>query len=138
MKKLLLAGVLALSVVYAGESHIELEHAIKTPSSLEDQGGDMSKMRAAGKCGANQSTQAHKRYPTKASRATLELEHAVKSASSLESPKVSMSKMKAAGKCGAGQSVKTHKAYPTKVSKTSLRLQKAIQTPSSVEDQTRH
>ncbi len=48
MKKLLLAGVLTLSVVYASEASLELEHAIKSPSSIEDNGGDMSAMKAAG------------------------------------------------------------------------------------------
>ena len=138
MKKLFLAGVLALSIVYAGESQVELEHAIKTASSLEDFGGNMSQMKAAGKCGADQHVKMDKKYPTKVSKTTIELEHALKSSSSEESPMVNMSQMKAAGKCGVSQSVKTHRKYPTKVSKTTLRLQKAIQTPTSVEDQSGH
>ena len=100
MKKLILAGILAFSVVYANEASTELEHAIKTPSSIEGHGRDMSKMKAAGKCGANQKTTHSKRVETKQNSASLTLEHANKTPSSVEGHGRDMSKMRAAGKCG--------------------------------------
>lgn len=100
MKKLILAGILAFSVVYANEASTELEHAIKSPSNIEDTGRDMSKMKAAGKCGANQKTTHTKRTPTKQNKASLELEHAMKTQNGVDSPREDMSKMRAAGKCG--------------------------------------
>ncbi|MGB5964958.1 MAG: hypothetical protein WBF77_00740 [Sulfurimonadaceae bacterium] len=95
--------VLGLSITaYAeNEAQVELEHAIKTPSSLETPKEDMSKMKAAGKCGADQSTSKTKFEKSKQSNADLELEHQIKTPSSLEAPKEDMSKMKAAGKCGS-------------------------------------
>ncbi len=52
MKRLLLAGLFTLGALYANEAHTALEHATKTASSVEGTKGDMSKMKAAGKCGS--------------------------------------------------------------------------------------
>ncbi|MDQ7044433.1 MAG: hypothetical protein Q9M32_00770 [Sulfurimonas sp.] len=100
MKKLILVGLLTMSVAYAGDSRTELEHAIKTPSSVEDNGGDMSRMKAAGKCGANQKMTHQRKASSKHNKAGMELEHAMKTPSSVEDMGGDMSKMKAAGKCG--------------------------------------
>ena len=78
MKKLVLASILALGLVasaaYANEAATVLEHANKTAASSEGVAGDMSEMKAAGKCGADQSTK---------KRATKHIEKA-KSKSELE------------------------------------------------------
>ena len=110
MKKVILASVLAfgfgLGFAQAESSAaVELEHANKTAASAEGQAGDMSKMKAAGKCNADQSgkIKVKKQMESTSGKAETELEHAVKSQSSDEAPKQDMSKMKAAGKCNSGQ-----------------------------------
>ena len=136
MKKTILASIFAFTLIYATDSAIELEHAIKTPSSSESPKEDMSKMKAMGKCGADQKAKMiHTHNPSKANKADVELEHAIKTAPSVESPKEDMSKMKAMGKCGgdqkAGKGVEhNHSATP---SKSELELEHAIKTPSSEE-----
>ena len=81
--------VLGLSITaYAGSSaQVELEHQIKTPSSIESPTQDMSAMTAAGKCGAGQSTTRTTFKPTKKSKADLTLERQLDTPSSVESPK---------------------------------------------------
>jgi hypothetical protein len=105
MKKVILASVLAFGFLYAADAQTELEHANKTAVSAEGQAGDMSKMKAAGKCNADQSGKIKVKQQTEGTpgKAETELEHAVKSQSSDEAPKQDMSKMKAAGKCNSGQ-----------------------------------
>ena len=108
MKKVILASVLAFGIAYAADAQTELEHAVKSATSSESVSGDMSKMKAAGKCGADQkamdkSKMKAKKGEVKKGEAETELEHANKSQTSDGSPKQDMSKMKAAGKCNAGQ-----------------------------------
>ena len=84
MKKLILAGILTLGLglgfAYAeNKAAIELEHQNKTANDAESVGGDMSAMKAAGKCNADQVGK--KKTPTKArttkpkSKSATELEH---------------------------------------------------------------
>ena len=106
MKKLILASLLTLGFAYANSAVTELEHANKTPTSDEDFGKDMTKMKAAGKCNADQSGKMKKKMKVRAAKpnsAALELEHANKTPTSDEDFGKDMSKMKAAGKCNAGQ-----------------------------------
>jgi hypothetical protein len=104
MKKVILATLLTLSFTYAVDAQMELEHAIKTGTSSEGTKEDMSKMKAAGKCNADQvakvKTKAKEEVKSEATKSATELEHAVKSATSAEGVAEDMSKMKAAGKCG--------------------------------------
>jgi hypothetical protein len=107
MKKLVVASLLALGLsagaVYAETSAAEiLEHANKTASSAEGVAGDMSAMKAAGKCGADQSSK--KAVPKKqraSTKAELELEHANKLATGDDGVEGKMGNMKAQGKCGS-------------------------------------
>ena len=87
MKKVVLATVVALGLgmgfAYAdGEKAAqELEHANKTATGPDSFTGDMSKMKAAGKCNADQSgkMKAKATKPAKKPiKAELELEHANK------------------------------------------------------------
>jgi len=108
MKKILLASILAVGFVYASEATTELEHANKTAASSESSSADMSKMKAAGKCGADQKAMDKSKMKAKPSevsksKAETELEHANKSASSTEGVEGDMKKMKAAGKCNSGK-----------------------------------
>jgi len=108
MKKLVLASILALGLgagfAYANQAAVELEHANKTAAGADGVAGDMSKMKAAGKCNADQSgkmkvkTKAKAHTPTKSE---LELEHANKLKSSVDGVAGNMGKMKAQGKCGS-------------------------------------
>jgi hypothetical protein len=83
-------------------TELELEHAIKTAPSVESPTEDMSKMKAMGKCGADQKSKQSSMAKAKdVSAVELALEHAIKTAPSEESPKEDMSKMKAMGKCGS-------------------------------------
>ena len=105
MKRTILISLVAIGILYATEhnNNVEYEHALKSASSVEGVSEDMSKMKAMGKCGADQ-----KRYTppstTKEDKNTsllpVEYEHALKSASSDEGVEEDMSKMKAMGKCG--------------------------------------
>ncbi len=137
MKKIILASLLTATMIYAIDASIELEHAIKTAPSAESPKEDMSKMKAMGKCGADQKIKRTKDTHSSStpSKADLELEHAIKTAPSTESPKEDMSKMKAMGKCGADQKIKrtkdTHSSSTP--SKADLELEHAIKTAPSVE-----
>jgi Skp family chaperone for outer membrane proteins len=109
MKKLVLASLLALGLsagyAYAeNKAAVELEHANKTAPSAESVAGDMSKMKAAGKCGAEQSGKAKKNIKRKAhkpTKAELELEHANKLSTGDDGVAGEMGDMKAQGKCGS-------------------------------------
>ena len=101
MKNLILGTLLTVSFIYANEASVELEHAIKTAPSEESISGDMSEMKATGKCGSDQKAQKHSHVKSEPSKSDLELEHAIKTAPSDESPEENMSKMKAMGKCGS-------------------------------------
>ena len=105
MKKVILASILALGFAYANNAATELEHANKTANSADSIAGDMSKMKAAGKCGADQSAmkKSMKKKASKPNSAALELEHANKTPTSNEDFGKDMSKMKAAGKCNSGK-----------------------------------
>ena len=105
MKKVILASILALGFAYANNAATELEHANKTATGPDSFAGDMSKMKAAGKCGADQSAMKKnmKKKASKPNSAALELEHANKTPSSNEDFGKDMSKMKAAGKCNSGK-----------------------------------
>ena len=109
MKKLVLASLLALGLsagnAYAeNKAAVELEHANKTSTGVDGVAGDMSKMKAAGKCNADQSGKAKgtmKKKAHKPSKAELELEHANKLATGDDSVAGDMGNMKAQGKCGS-------------------------------------
>ena len=108
MKKLVLASLLALglgsAMVYANQAAVELEHANKTASSVEAVSDDMSAMKAAGKCGADQSAKKSvpKKHMQRAKTQTeLELEHANKLKSEPDGTAGNMGNMKAQGKCGS-------------------------------------
>ena len=107
MKKLILASILALGLglgfAYAEtKGATELEHQIKTANDAESVGGDMSKMKAAGKCNADQKakvktkTKAKKHTPSKSE---LELEHANRLPTGVDGYSKGMGNMKAQGKC---------------------------------------
>jgi len=145
MKTTLLISLVTLSLIYAtaqsDSSSLEYEHALKSASSEEGQAEDMSKMKAMGKCGADQKS--HKpssviKEEKSDSPKSLEYEHALKSVSSEEGQAEDMSKMKAMGKCGADQ--KSHK--PSSVIKEekndspkSLEYEHALKSASSEEGQ---
>ena len=108
MKKLVLAGILVLGLgsaaVYANQAATELEHANKTAAGADGVAGDMSKMKAAGKCNADQSGKAKtnvKRKAHKPSKSELELEHANRLSTGSDGHSKGMGKMKAQGKCGS-------------------------------------
>jgi len=109
MKKLILASALALSLIvgfaYAeNKSATELEHANKTATGVDGVAGDMSAMKAAGKCNADQVGKKKttvKRTEKKKTKAELELEHANKLSSGADGVAGDMGKMKAQGKCGS-------------------------------------
>jgi hypothetical protein len=140
MKTITLISLATLSLIYAtaqNSTSLEYEHQLKSSSSVESPVEDMSKMKAMGKCGADQ--KAGKPVVSQdlstESKASLVLEHAVKTPSSDESPVEDMSKMKAMGKCGADQ--KAGKPVVSQdsstESKASLVLEHAVKTPSSDE-----
>ena len=108
MKKLVLASILALGLgsgfVYAeNKAAQELEHQNKTANDgAENVGSDMSKMKAAGKCNADQSGKAKtkvKRKAHKPSKSELELEHANRLPTGVDGYTKGMGNMKAQGKC---------------------------------------
>ena len=108
MKKLLLAGILVLGLgsaaVYANQAATELEHANKTAAGADGVSGDMSAMKAAGKCNADQSGKAKvkvKRKAHKPTKSELELEHANKLSTGVDGVAGDMGNMKAQGKCGS-------------------------------------
>jgi len=104
--RLIFVGLLTVGVLYANEAKVELEHAIKTASSVESTSEDMAKMKASGKCNGDQSAKAKSKVSTekaKPTKSATELEHANKSDTSPEGTKEDMSKMKASGKCSSGK-----------------------------------
>jgi hypothetical protein len=108
MKKLVLASLLALGLgsvaVYANQAATELEHANKTSTGVDGVAGDMSAMKAAGKCAADQSAKTKKNMKKKVhkpSKSELELEHANKLSTGSDGVAGDMGKMKAQGKCGS-------------------------------------
>jgi len=150
MKTTALIGLVTLTLIYVSaesltsevnktsETLLEYEHQLKTPSSVEELPVDMSKMKAMGKCGADQKAYNPKEVKNdlNTSEALLEYEHQLKTASSVEELPVDMSKMKAMGKCGADQ-----KAYNPKEAKKDLNTSEALleyehqlKTASSVEE----
>jgi len=112
MKKVVLAAVVALGLGL-GFAHAEnkaaqeLEHQIGTANEgAENVGKDMSKMKAAGKCNADQSAKVKTkatRPAKKPTKAELELEHANKTANDYESVGGKMGNMKAEGKCNTAK-----------------------------------
>jgi len=111
MKKVILAAVvtlgLGLGLAHAENSAVvELEHANKTATGPDSFAGDMSKMKAAGKCNADQSgkIKSNMKKPTKKpTKAELELEHANKLATEPGASAGNMKNMKAQGKCNSGK-----------------------------------
>jgi len=112
MKKVVLAAVVALGLgmgfAYAdGEKAAqELEHANKTATGPDGFAGDMSKMKAAGKCNADQSGKMKSKSTKpakKPTKAELELEHANKLSTGADSSEGNMKNMKAQGKCNTGK-----------------------------------
>lgn len=112
MKKVILATVVALGLgmgfVYADGSKAaqELEHANKTATGPDSFAGDMSKMKAAGKCNADQSGKMKstmKKAAKKPTKAELELEHANKLQNEAGASAGDMKNMKAQGKCNTGK-----------------------------------
>jgi len=110
MKKLILAGILTLGLglgfAYAeNKAAVELEHQNKTANDGESVGGDMSAMKAAGKCNADQVAKEKapkkKSVVKKKSKSELELEHANKLSTGDDSVAGDMGNMKAQGKCGS-------------------------------------
>jgi len=109
MKKLILASMLTLGLgagfAYAeNKAAIELEHANKTASSNDGVAGDMSKMKAAGKCNADQSAKIKTKAKVrqhKPSKSELELEHANRLSTGADGHTKGMGNMKAQGKCGS-------------------------------------
>jgi len=112
MKKIILAAVvtlgLGLGLAHAEENSaaVELEHANKTATGPDSFAGDMSKMKAAGKCNADQSGKMKsnmKKPAKKPTKAELELEHANKLATEPGASAGNMKNMKAQGKCNSGK-----------------------------------
>lgn len=107
MKKLILVGILSLGLgfVYANQAALELEHANKTTTGVDGVTEDMSAMKAAGKCNADQvgkkKTPTKKRVEKKKTKAELELEHATKLPTGDDGVVGDMGNMKAQGKCGS-------------------------------------
>jgi len=109
MKKLVLASLLALGLsagyAYAeNKAAVELEHANKLSTGVDGVAGDMSAMKAAGKCAADQDGKMKKNLKKKVHKPTkseLELEHANKLATGDDSIVGKMGDMKAQGKCGS-------------------------------------
>lgn len=107
MKKLILASLLALGLVggyaYANKAATELEHQNKTSTGVDGVVGDMSEMKAAGKCNADQSAKKNvkKRVVKPKTKSELEIEHANKLQDGMDGVKGDMGNMKAQGKCGS-------------------------------------
>jgi len=111
MKKVVVASILALGLGFGfaqaeNKAAVELEHANKTATGPDSFSGDMSKMKAAGKCNADQSGKMKNKMTKpakKPTKAELELEHANKLSSGIESSDKNMGNMKAQGKCNTGK-----------------------------------
>jgi len=140
MKRITLVSLVTLSLIYATaetktDVAMEYEHQLKSASSDESVSEDMSKMKAMGKCGAEQ--MGKYTHPTKSmpSKANIEFEHAIKTASSDESVSEDMSKMKAMGKCGADQMGDKPVIKKDKnISKSELEYEHNLKLPTSEED----
>ena len=111
MKKVIISAVVALGLglgfAYAeNTASTILEHANKTATGPDASAGDMSKMKAAGKCNADQSGKMKskmKKPARKPTKAELELEHANKLPTGPDSFQGNMKNMKAQGKCNSGK-----------------------------------
>jgi len=108
MKKLILASIIAVGLgsvlVYANQAATELEHANKTAASADGVSGDMSAMKAAGKCNADQTGKkktTKKHVEKKKTKAELEIEHANRLPGSDDGHTKGMGNMKEQGKCGS-------------------------------------
>jgi len=135
MKTTALIGLVTLTLIYASaesststidtasDTLLEYEHQLKTPKSEEELPVDMSKMKAMGKCGADQKPYkpSTTKIDEKPSETALEYEHQLKTPKSEEELPVDMSKMKAMGKCGADQ-----KAYDAKEVKEDVNSSEAL------------
>ena len=105
MKKLILTSILALGLVagfaYANEAALELEHQLKLQTGDDSFAGDMSAMKAAGKCSADQVGK--KKIPKKKAaqkpknKAEIELEHQSKLKTGDDSVGGDMGNMKRCG-----------------------------------------
>lgn len=105
MKKLILAGIVTLGLGYAyaeNKAALELEHQIGTANEgAENVGSDMSAMKAAGKCNADQVGK--KKVPKKKAaqkpknKAEIELEHQLKLKTGDDSVAGDMGNMKRCG-----------------------------------------
>ena len=111
MKKVVVASILALGLGFGfaqaeNNAAVELEHANKTATGIDSVDADMSKMKAAGKCNADQSGKMKSKATKparKLTKAELELEHANKLSTGEESVQGDMKNMKAQGKCNTGK-----------------------------------
>jgi len=111
MKKTVLATVVVLGLGFGfahaeNKAAVELEHANKTATGPDSFSGDMSKMKAAGKCNADQSGKMKQKMmkpAKKPTKAELELEHANKLPTGDDSFQGNMKNMKAQGKCNSGK-----------------------------------
>ncbi len=108
MKTITLVSLVTLSLIYAtaetNNTLLEYEHQLKSSTSVEAMPEDMSKMKAMGKCGADQKAykpSTHKEQNM--SKAQLEYEHELRLAHSEEEMDENMGNMKAMGKCGSGK-----------------------------------
>jgi len=107
MKTITLVSLVTLSLIYATaetktDVAMEYEHQLKTASSDESVSEDMSKMKAMGKCGADQmGDKPVIRKDKNISKAELEYEHNLKLPTSEEDIGKDMGNMKAMGKCGS-------------------------------------
>ena len=105
MKKLILVSILTLGLglgfAFAeNKAAQEFEHQNKTANDGESVGGDMSAMKAAGKCNADQVPKKKtKAKAHKPSKAELELEHANRLSTGDDGHTKGMGNMKAQGKC---------------------------------------
>ncbi len=146
MKTTALIGLVSLSLIYAiaetntptNETLLDYEHRLHTTTSVEESPEDMSRMKAMGKCGADQ--KAHnpkdKKADTNMSKGLLEYEHRLQTSTSVEDMPVDMSRMKAMGKCGADQKAHNPKDVKTdtNMSEGMLDYEHRLQTSTSVED----
>ncbi len=144
MKTLTLVSLVTLSLIYAtaevktppNPADLEYEHQLHSTTSVEDSVEDMSKMKAMGKCGADQKADKGDTAvkDVKPSEAELEYEHNLHSTTSVEDSVEDMSKMKAMGKCGADQ--KAHKDTPKEqnASKAELEYEHNLRLANDVEE----
>ena len=107
MKTITLVSLVTLSLIYATaetktDVAMEYEHQLKSTSSVESMPEDMSKMKAMGKCGADQKADKPVvKEDKKMSKTELEYEHNLRLPNSEEDMGENMGNMKAMGKCGS-------------------------------------